>query len=76
MVTCSDFIWFVSASFRLNRLGIFQNIIDVSLIAHITCHCEELFIDSQFSLTDPHKIKIICRDNFINNILRGIVFND
>ena len=68
----ANFIWFVSASFDYNDLGIFTSKIDIPLLPYITCKCNDNYVDSMFMLDDPTIYKIICKNIYLDNIFQGL----
>ena len=42
----ANFIWFVSASFNYEELGVYTKKIDIDLLPYITCKCNDSFIDN------------------------------
>ena len=69
----ANFIWFVSASFDYNELGIYTNNIDISLIQYITCKCVDSYVDEIFKLKNPNFYKIICKNLYLDNIFNDIL---
>ena len=67
----SDFIWFVSASFDKDELGVYTNSMPVDDTT-ITCCCNNDFIDKMFLLDSPNVYKIICKNIYLDNIFSGI----
>ena len=72
----SNFIWFVSASFNYNDLGIYKNRLDIQLIPYITCKCNNNFIDNMLKLKNPNIYKIICKNIYLDNIFNGLLSRD
>lgn len=72
----SDFIWFVSATFNYNDLGIYKHKLDISLIPYITVKCKNSFIDNMQKLALPHIYKIICKNIYLDNIFNGLLSRD
>ena len=67
----SDFIWFVSASFDKDELGVYTNSMPTDDTT-ITCCCNNDFIDKMFLLDSPNIYKIICKNIYLDNIFSGI----
>ena len=72
----ADFIWFVSASFNYNDLGIYKSKLDIQLIPYITCKCNNNFIDNMQKLSVPNVYKIICKNIYFDNIFTGLLSKD
>lgn len=72
----TDFIWFVSASFNYNDLGIYKKKLDIELIPYITCKCNNNFIDNMLKLQEPNLYKIICKNIYLDNIFSGLLSRD
>ena len=70
------FIWFVSASFSYDELGIYTKKIDKELIPYITCKCNDKFIDNIFNIDQPNIYRIICKNIYVDYILQGILTRD
>jgi hypothetical protein len=68
----ANFIWFVSASFHYDYLGIYRNNIDKELLPYIICKCKDSFIDNIFMLDEPIIYKIICKNIYVDNIFNGL----
>ena len=68
----ANFIWFVSASFDYEDLGIYTFKIEKSLLHYITVRCQESFIDKMFDLESPIVYKIICKNIYLDNIFYGL----
>jgi len=71
----ANFIWFVSASFDYNKIGIYKDI-DSLLISYITCKCDNNFIDNILNIDVPNIYKIICRNIYLDTIFNGILTNE
>jgi len=71
----ANFIWFVSASFDYNNIGIYKDI-DNSLIPFITCKCDNNYIDSILNIDVPNVYKIICKNIYLDSIFNGILSNE
>jgi hypothetical protein len=69
----SKFIWFVSASFTYEDLGVYSLRLDKELLPYIQCKCKESFIDNMFSLQEPIIYKIICKNIYVDNIFQGLL---
>jgi hypothetical protein len=72
----ANFIWFVSASFNYEEMGIYTTKIDKTLIPYITCKCNDLYIDNMFNLDIPNIYKIICKNIYLDSIFNGLVSNE
>jgi hypothetical protein len=72
----ANFIWFVSASFNYEEMGIYTTEIDKLLIPYITCKCNDDFINNTFNLDKPNIYKIICKNIYLDHIFNGLVSND
>ena len=69
----ANFIWFVSASFNYEEMGIYTTKIDESLIPFITCKCDNKFIDNIFNIDSPNIYKIICKNIYLDSIFNGLI---
>jgi hypothetical protein len=69
----ANFIWFVSASFNYDEIGIYKTILDKELMPFITCKCKDDYIDNQFGFEHPNIYKIICKNIYLDNIFSGLV---
>jgi len=72
----SNFIWFVSASFNYNELGVYKNKIDETLIEYIKCKCDNIYLENILMMEDPNIYRIICRNIYLDKIFDGIVSNE
>jgi hypothetical protein len=72
----ANFIWFVSASFNYEEMGIYTTKIDKSLIPFITCKCNDKFIDNIFNIDSPNIYKIICKNIYLDSIFNGLISNE
>lgn len=72
----ANFIWFVSASFDYQYLGIYSTKIDKALLPYITCKCNDTFIDNIYNIEFPLIYKIICKNIYLDNIFNGIFSKD
>ena len=72
----ANFVWFVSASFDYNQLGIYTTVIEPQLINYITCKCNNTYIDNMFNLDAPNTYKIICKNLYLDNIFNGLISKD
>jgi len=72
----SNFIWFVSASFNYNELGVYKNKIDETLIEYIKCKCDDIYLENILMMEDPNIYRIICRNIYLDKIFDGIVSNE
>ena len=72
----ANFVWFVSASFDYNQLGIYTTVIEPQLINYITCKCNNIYIDNMFNLDIPNTYKIICKNLYLDNIFNGLISKD
>ena len=72
----ANFIWFVSASFSYEELGIYTTKIDKELIPYITCKCNNTFIDHNLKLGNPYLHKIICKNLYVDNIFADLLSRD
>ena len=70
----SDFIWFVSASFNLEEIGIYN--LDNDSIEYITSRCNEEYIDKMFNMDNYNCYKIICKNIYLDNIFINILDNE
>ena len=69
-----DFTWFVSASFNINEIGIYN--LNKESISYITCVCNEDYIDKMFEMDNYNCYKIICRNIYLDNIFINILDNE
>jgi len=72
----SDFIWFVSASFNYNELGIYSKYLNITSIPYITCKCNNNYIDKVQILGTPKTYKIICKNLYLDNIFIYLLSSD
>ena len=72
----ANFIWFVSASFNYEEMGIYTKNIDKNLIQYITCKCNNKFIDNVFNIDSPNIYKIICKNIYLDYIFNGLISNE
>lgn len=72
----ANFIWFVSASFNYEEMGIYTKNIDKNLIQYITCKCNNKFIDNIFNIDTPNIYKIICKNIYLDSIFNGLITNE
>ena len=70
----SKFTWFISASFHLNEIGIYD--IDEETSKYITCKCDDDYIDEMFLMENYNCYKIICRNIYLDNIFVNIFDNE
>ena len=68
----ANFIWFVSASFDYEELGVYTKKIDINLLHCIYIKCYDSFIDNMFILDEPNVYKIICKNIYLDNIFDGL----
>jgi hypothetical protein len=69
----ANFLWFISASFNYDELGIYKKSIEKDLLPYITCKCNDAFVDYSLKLNDPNIYKIICKNIYIDHILNGLI---
>jgi hypothetical protein len=67
----TDMTWFISASFDINKIGVYQDKIEDA--DRITCHCEDSFIKESINLDSPSRMKLVCNNIYIDVILDGLV---
>jgi len=72
----ANFLWFISASFNYDELGIYKKSIEKDLLPYITCKCNDAFVDYSLKLNDPNIYKIICKNIYIDNIFNGLLSRD
>jgi len=72
----ANFIWFISASFNYEEMGIYTKKIEKSLIPFITCKCNSNFIDIIFNIDTPNIYKIICKNIYLDSIFNGLISNE
>ncbi len=69
----TDFIWFISASFNINYLGYYGDLIKNYDLENITCKCDEKFIDDNVYLEPPIKKYYVCNNLYIDNVLYNVI---
>ena len=69
----SNFIWFISASFRHNQLGVYKDKITSDLFPYIKCKCNDSYVDKMFKIRNPNIYKIICKNIYVDNIFHGLL---
>ncbi len=69
----SDYIWFVSASFKNDRIGSYYSSISEEKIDERIIKCEEEFISSCFPLEEPEVVKYISINKYIDETLASLV---
>ena len=69
----ANFIWFISASFHYDEMGIYKNKIDENLLPYITCNCDENFINNCMKLPNQNIYKIICKNIYLDDIFQGVL---
>lgn len=67
----SDFVWFVSASFNTDQTGSFN--IDETQLKHITCKCNDDYVDEMFEMDKYNVYSIICKNIYLDSILTNIL---
>ncbi len=72
----SDFVWFVSASFKSDRIGSYYSTISESKIDERIIKCEEEFIASCFPLEEPEVLKYVSVNKYIDETLATLVTED
>jgi hypothetical protein len=69
----SDYVWFVSASFKNDRIGTYYSNIKDDEIDRVTLRCEEEFIRQEFPLEDPIVFKYVSVNKYVDETLVGLV---
>ena len=69
----ADFVWFVSASFNMESLGCYESFLSFIDPEEIRCQCDSTFVDENILLDEPNKNYYICKNKYIDNILRYVV---
>ena len=69
----THFIWFVSASFNNNCLGVYGNLLNINTVNKIKCKCNNEFIESQFVIEAPIYYNIVCYNIYLDSILNGLM---
>ena len=68
----SDRLWFVSASFEKELLGIYSRKITQTEFDKCVCQCTNDFIDGIIRLEPPIKKYIYCKNIYVDNILQSV----
>ncbi len=69
----ADYIWFVSASFKKDRIGTYFSKIDEKEIDQRTIKCDINFIKSCFPLPEPVYHKYILTNKYIDDVMKYIL---
>lgn len=69
----ADFVWFVSASFKEDRIGTYYSEVSPEYLDQVSFTCEEEFIRQQFPLEDPIVFKYVSINKYIDEILAPLV---
>lgn len=69
----ANYIWFVSASFKNDRIGSYYSQISEELIEERMIKCSDEFIASCFPLEEPEVVKYISVNKYIDETLSNIV---
>jgi superfamily II DNA or RNA helicase len=69
----ANFIWFVSASFKYEQMGVYTKKLNKDLFPFIKCKCNDGYIDAVLSMEEPNVNKIICKNIYFDNIFDGII---
>lgn len=67
----ADFTWFVSASFRPDKIGAYY--VDQTILDSISIQCTDEFIQESFLLEDTIEYKIICKNFYLDHIFKNII---
>ena len=70
----SNFYWFVSATLNITDTGVFE--IPTNFMTVITCQCKDSFIDVNLAIDPPMTYNIVCYNEYIDKILKGILTED
>ncbi len=65
----ADFIWFVSASFKKDRIGSYYETVHEKDVDDVTFSCTDDFIRQQFPLEEPIIYKYITDSKYVDDIL-------
>lgn len=69
----ADFVWFVSASFKEDRIGTYYSEVSSEDLERVHFICDEEFIRQEFPLEDPQIFKYISINKYIDEILAPLV---
>lgn len=69
----AKFIWFVSASFKSDRVGSYYSQVSDELIEQRMIKCDNHFISSCFPIEDPEVVKYVSVNKYIDETLSNIV---
>jgi len=69
----ANFIWFVSASFKYEQMGVYTKRLNKDLFPFIKCKCNDDYVDGVLAIEEPNVTKIICKNIYFDSIFNGIV---
>lgn len=71
-IKCKN-VWFVSASFKNDRIGTYYSTISDKEVDRVTIQCQETFIRSSFPLEEPETYKYVSINKYVDETLVSLV---
>ncbi len=71
-IKCKN-VWFVSASFKNDRIGTYYSTISDKEVERVSVQCEEAFIRSSFPLEEPETTKYVSINKYVDETLVTLV---
>ncbi len=72
----ADYVWFVSASFKNDRIGSYYSSITDEELDRVIIKCDDDFIRDSFPLNEPEVYKYISTNKFVDETLASVVTDE